>query len=177
MRTRFWALLGLLLLVPVLLLAGCAAAGYYQAPRPDTIGLTSPDTIGPTRPDTGVNIQPLAKFRLATTTITESTSIGSPAPIGGPTSVPKPEGSGDTRHHGKNQVLSKNVMRNPFWTILGLLLLVSVVFLVSCATESSYQAPETEYPSATKVPPSYYDYNSQYEQWFTGPYWRPDIGP
>jgi hypothetical protein len=68
-------------------------------------------------------------------------------------------------------------MNHRFWTILGLLLLVPVLLLAGCATESSYQAPETEYPSTSQVPPNYYHYNPQYEQWFTAPYWMPDIGP
>lgn len=75
-------------------------------------------------------------------------------------------------------------MRTRFWGILGLLLLVSVVFLVGCATESSYQGSETryyrayepEYSSPGEVPPYYYDNNPEYEHWFTAPEWTPDVG-
>jgi hypothetical protein len=68
-------------------------------------------------------------------------------------------------------------MRNRFGGILGLLLLVPLVLLAGCAAGSSYQAPESEYPSTSDVSPSYYNYNPQYQQWFTAPYWAPDIGP
>lgn len=68
-------------------------------------------------------------------------------------------------------------MKNRFWAILGLLLLVPVLLLAGCATEQRYQGPQTEYPSTSPVPPSYYDYNPQYEQWFSAPYWMPEIGP
>jgi ABC-type oligopeptide transport system substrate-binding subunit len=75
-----------------------------------------------------------------------------------------------------NGGVRKNVMRKRFLATLGLLLLVSVVLLVGCATESSYQGPQTEYPSTGRVPQYYYHYNPQYEQWFTPPYWMPDVG-
>lgn len=69
------------------------------------------------------------------------------------------------------------MIKNRLGGILGLLLLVPLLLLAGCATGSSYQVPETEYPSTSLVPPSYYDYNPQYEQWFTGPEWMPDVGP
>jgi hypothetical protein len=73
-------------------------------------------------------------------------------------------------------------MRTRFWGILGLLFLLMLVPLAGCATGPGYQgseagyyrAPESEYPA---VPPSYYDYNPQYEHWFTAPEWMPEIGP
>jgi hypothetical protein len=67
-------------------------------------------------------------------------------------------------------------MRNRLGGILGLLLLVPLVLLAGCAA-GSYQAPESEYSSTSDVPPSYYNYNPQYQQWFSAPYWAPDIGP
>jgi hypothetical protein len=68
-------------------------------------------------------------------------------------------------------------MENRFWTTLGLLILLSVVFLAGCATGTSYQSPETEYSSTSSVPSSYYNYNPQYQHWFTAPEWMPEVGP
>jgi hypothetical protein len=71
-------------------------------------------------------------------------------------------------------------MKNRFWIIFGVLLLVPVLILAGCATEPGYQAPKPEYQTEfgyPYVPPSYYDYNPQYEHWFTPPYWMPEIGP
>jgi hypothetical protein len=71
----------------------------------------------------------------------------------------------------------KNVMRTRFKGILSLLLLVPLVLLAGCAAERSYQGHEPEYSSTSEIPPSWYNYNPQYEQWFSAPYWMPEIGP
>jgi hypothetical protein len=86
--------------------------------------------------------------------------------------------------NGKDWGLRKIMMRNRFWPILGLLLLVSGLFLAGCATEGGYQGyerayyrtPETEYPGPGPVPPSFYRDNPQYEHWFRAPEWMPDVG-
>jgi hypothetical protein len=45
-------------------------------------------------------------------------------------------------------------MRNPFWTILGFLLLVAVMFFAGCATETSYQTPENRFEYKYYRPPT-----------------------
>jgi hypothetical protein len=73
-------------------------------------------------------------------------------------------------------------MRTGFWGISGFLLLGAVILLAGCATGPGYQGSEAGYYRASEsgypaVPPSYYDYNPQYEHWFSAPEWMPEVGP
>jgi ABC-type transport system substrate-binding protein len=54
------------------------------------------------------------------------------------------------------------------WLLLGLVLWA----LAACA--AAQQGSETYYPTASDVPPSFYDYDPTLQQWYTAPEWNPE---
>jgi hypothetical protein len=63
-------------------------------------------------------------------------------------------------------------MKRLLWMGVALLLLTG-----SCAPGGYQQRPAEPYPSITDVPPSFYDADPTLRDWYTFPYWNPDIGP
>lgn len=63
-------------------------------------------------------------------------------------------------------------------TSIGAALIFLLIVLAGCATGSAYQPVYTPYGYSENdpnyVPPSFYDYNPQLQQWYTPPYWNPD---
>jgi hypothetical protein len=65
-------------------------------------------------------------------------------------------------------------MNRRWWAPAGLLMLLSLV--AGCAAPgASYQGPDTGETYYSDVPPSFYDNDPMLRQWFTAPYWMPDV--
>jgi hypothetical protein len=63
-------------------------------------------------------------------------------------------------------------MKRLLWVGLALLLLTG-----SCAPGGYQPRPVEPYPSISDVPPSFYDADPTLMDWYTYPYWNPEIGP
>ncbi|MFA5111596.1 MAG: hypothetical protein WC443_09335 [Desulfobaccales bacterium] len=67
-------------------------------------------------------------------------------------------------------------MKARCWVITGWLILLALV--AGCAAGIGYRG-DMSYDGSyiTDVPPSFYDSDPMLRQWYTAPYWHPDIGP
>ena len=55
--------------------------------------------------------------------------------------------------------------------------LVLLVLNIGCAAPGYNQTPSEGYQSSiSDLPPSFYDNDPALRDWFTAPYWNPDIG-
>ncbi len=61
--------------------------------------------------------------------------------------------------------------------ILGLLLLVPVFFLAGCAASDTYRGSSYEASYSSEVPSSFYDNDPMLQDWYSAPYWQPNVGP
>jgi ABC-type oligopeptide transport system substrate-binding subunit len=62
--------------------------------------------------------------------------------------------------------------------LLALTLLAVLAAAAAACAPSGYQPPPGEYyPYISDVPPSFYNYDPALRDWYTAPYWNPDIGP
>jgi hypothetical protein len=48
---------------------------------------------------------------------------------------------------------------------------------LGCASPGYYQTREPYNSAITDVPPSFYDNDPTLRDWYTAPYWNPNIGP
>jgi ABC-type oligopeptide transport system substrate-binding subunit len=59
-----------------------------------------------------------------------------------------------------------------------LLLVLAVLFLLAgCQGAYTSRSNENYYPAIGDVPPSFYNDNPSLRDWYTFPYWAPDVGP
>jgi hypothetical protein len=69
------------------------------------------------------------------------------------------------------------MMRNIWWGLLGLLLLILGIFQEGCTAGGTYQKNSEEYvPYITDVPPAFYNNDPTLRYWYTYPYWNPNVG-
>jgi hypothetical protein len=67
-------------------------------------------------------------------------------------------------------------MTSQRWRTAGWCLLL-LVFLAGCAAPAGYRSTEYEGSYYSDVPSSFYGGDPQLRDWYSAPYWMPDVGP
>jgi hypothetical protein len=61
------------------------------------------------------------------------------------------------------------------WWIIGGLVLLAPAMAAGCTAPGAYQGSPAAGSYSSDIPPSWYGGNPQYRQWYTAPYWMPDV--